>query len=167
MSEASVIAQEFLRELESEAAATRMCLEQVPMDNPKYKPHERSMELGYLALLVADIPKWIHIVIDKGEIDFATYEHSQAKTAADLVALFDGTMEKARTSLKNFTEEMHDQKFDLKNAGQLLFSTTKRESVSQSINHMVHHRGQLTVYLRLNERPVPSIYGPSADDRTF
>ncbi|NOT49355.1 MAG: damage-inducible protein DinB [Acidobacteria bacterium] len=167
MSTPSVIAEEFLRELEAEAGATRKCLEQVPMDKPEYKPHEKSMELGYLALLVADIPKWIHVIIDKGEIDFATYEHSSVKTVDELVAHFDEVMEKARTSLKGFSEDMHDQPFDLKNSGQLLYSTTKRESVSESINHMVHHRGQLSVYLRLNDKPVPSIYGPSADDRSF
>lgn len=167
MSTPSIIAEEFLRELESEAAATRKCLEQVPMDKPGYKPHEKSMELGYLAQLVADIPNWIHVIIDEGEIDFATYGQSKVQTAEDLVAHFEDVMEKARASLKKFSEEMHGQPFDLKNNGQLLYSTTKRESVSQSINHMVHHRGQLTVYLRLNDRPVPSVYGPSADDRGF
>jgi uncharacterized damage-inducible protein DinB len=167
MGNASTLAQEFLRELDAEAGSTRKCLEQVPMENAAYKPHERSMELGYLASLVADIPQWIHVIIDKGEIDFATYEAATAKTAEDLTAHFDEQMQKARRSLENFTEEMHDQPFELKRDGQLLYSTTKLESVSSSINHMVHHRGQLTVYLRLNERPVPSIYGPSADDRSF
>ncbi len=167
MSTPSIIAEEFLRELEAEAAATRKCLEQVPMDKPKYKPHQKSMELGYLAFLVADIPKWIHVIIDKGEIDFATYEHSKVKTTEELVAHFDDVMDKARGSLSSFSEDMHEQPFELKDDGQLLNSTTKRESVSQSINHMVHHRGQLTVYLRLNDKPVPAIYGPSADDQGF
>lgn len=167
MSTSSIIAEQFLRELEAEATATRKCLEHVPMDKPKYKPHEKSMELGYLASLVADIPKWIHVIIDKGEIDFATYEHSKATTPAELVAHFDDVMEKARGSLGKFSEDMHDQKFDLKSDGQLLYSSSKRESISEAINHMVHHRGQLTVYLRLNDKPVPSIYGPSADDQTF
>ena len=167
MPEPSIIAQEFLRELEAEAAATRKCLEQVPMDKSDYKPHERSMELGYLALLVADIPRWIHDIIDKGEIDLAAYEQTNVSSAAELVAHFDSVMEKARASLGGFSEDMLGQPFDLKRDGSLLYSTTKLESVSQSINHMVHHRGQLTVYLRLNDRTVPSIYGPSADDRSF
>lgn len=167
MSSSSIIAKEFLRELEAEAASTRKCLEQVPMETPEYRPHEKSMELGYLARLVSDMPKWLHVIIDDGEIDFATYEQPQATTAEQLVSHFDKTVELARASLKNFTEEMHEEPFHLKNSGQLLYSTTKLESVGSSINHMVHHRGQLTVYLRLNDKPVPSIYGPSADDQGF
>ena len=167
MGKASTIAQEFLREMNVEAGATRKCLEQVPMENAAYKPHERSMEIGYLASMIADMPQWIHVIIDKGEIDFATYGATIAKSAENLVAHFDEQMEKARASLESFTEEMHDQPFELKQGGKLLYSTTKLESVSQSINHMVHHRGQLTVYLRLNGRPVPSIYGPSADEGGF
>ncbi len=167
MSNASTLAQEFLREIDAEAAATRKCLERVPMNLRDYKPHEKSMELGYLARLVADMPKWLHVIIDDGEIDFATYEQPQAATADDLVAHFDKTMDLARGSLGRFTESMHSEPFHLKNSGSLLYSTTKLESVSQSINHMVHHRGQLTVYLRLNDIAVPSVYGPSADDRGF
>ena len=167
MEKTSTLAKEFIRELEAEAGATRKCLRQVPMENASYKPHERSMELGYLASLVADIPHWIHVIIDKGEIDFATYNAKILKTADELVAHFDGAMQTVLPTLEGFTEEMHDQPFELKRGGQLLYATTKLESVSQSINHMVHHRGQLTVYLRLNERKVPSIYGPSADEGSF
>ena len=167
MSDGSTLATEFLRELEAEAAATRKCLERVPMDSPEYKPHEKSMPLGYLARLIADMPNWIHVIIDDGEIDFATYEQPKSSSTKELVAHFDGTMDLARGSLRRFTESMHSEPFHLKNSGNLLYSTTKLESVSQTIYHLVHHRGQLTVYLRLNDIAVPSVYGPSADDRGF
>lgn len=163
----TILGAEYLRELEAEARATRECLENVPLERFDWKPHEKSMQLGYLALLVAEIPKWIQHMIEHSEIDFATFEHFQAKTKEELVAHFDQNMDAARKALCGVTEEGLKEDFHLKNQGQLLFTSPKDESISQSINHMVHHRGQLTVYLRLNEIDVPSIYGPSADSGGF
>lgn len=162
-----MIGAEYLRELESEARATRECLQNVPVGRSDWKPHEKSMQLGYLALLVADIPRWIQHMIELGVIDFATYEHSKADTPDELVVLFDKNMEAARKALQTLKDEDLKKTFELKNHGQLLMSSSLDESISSSINHMVHHRGQLTVYLRLNDRTVPSIYGPSADTGAF
>lgn len=159
---------EFLTELDSEATSSRKCLERIPEKLFGWKPHERSMTMGYLALLVAEIPKWIAVTIEKGEIDFATFQHFQPKTTAELVKHFDENLKAARTALQNVSDDsLLTETFSLKNGEQLLFSSPKKESVGQSINHLVHHRGQLTLYMRLNDIPVPSIYGPSADDRTF
>ena len=163
----TIFTTEFTRELDAEATATRKCLERFPEKLFDWKPHEKSMAMGYLALLVAEIPKWIAHVIEKGEIDLATFPHSQAKTGADLVKHFDENMNAAKNALQKFSDDALSGMFSLKNQDQVLFSSPKKETVSQSINHMVHHRGQLTVYLRLNDIPVPSIYGPSADDRSF
>ncbi|MFL6466912.1 MAG: DinB family protein [Pyrinomonadaceae bacterium] len=163
----SIIAAEYLRELESEARATRGCLEQVPMEQHDWKPHEKSMPLGYLAMMVAEIPKWIQYTIENGEIDFGTFEHSKIETTEELVAAFDKNMENVRTSLNTLTDEGLKETFSLKNQGQLLFSSPKDESISQSINHLVHHRGQLTVYLKMLGKSIPSIYGPSADSGGF
>ena len=167
MSSSSVIAAEYLRELESEAKATRGCLEQVPMDKPDYKPHEKSMELGYLATLTGDIPRWIQYIIEKNLVDFETYSQNHPKTTEELTAMFDQNMEAARNALKTLKDEDLSKEFQLKHGDKLLMATPVDESISSAINHMVHHRGQLTVYLRLQDKKIPSIYGPSADSGGF
>ena len=158
---------EFLKELESEIPASRKCLERIPEDLFGWKPHEKSMQMGYLALLVAEIPKWISTMIEDSEIDFATFKHFQPKTTKELVDHFDENIKNAKRALQNVSNEELAKDFSLKNQGHVLFSSPKKDNVGSSINHWVHHRGQLTVYMRLNDIPVPSIYGPSADDKTF
>lgn len=157
----------FLKELEAEATATRKCLEKIPEALFSWKPHEKSMAMGYLALLVAEIPKWLTHMIEKGDIDFATFTHFQPKTTAELVNHFDENLKGAKNALRHVSNEALDETFFLKNNGQILFSSPKKENIGSSINHLVHHRGQLTVYMRLNNLPVPSIYGPSADEKAF
>jgi len=157
----------FLKELEAEAASTRKCLEKIPETLFGWKPHEKSMAMGYLALLVAEIQKWITHMVEKGDIDFATFEHFQPKTTAELVNHFDENLNGAKNVLRNVSNEELAKIFSLKNQGQVLFSSPIKENIGSSINHLVHHRGQLTVYMRLNDLPVPSIYGPSADDKGF
>ena len=158
---------EYMQELESEASATRNCLQRVPESLYQWKPHEKSMNMGYLTLLVADIPKWIAGIVNVGVIDFATYEHFQPKTTAELVAHFEENLTAAKDALQKVTNEELEKDFELRNNGHVLIRSTKKINVYSSINHMVHHRGQLTVYMRLNDIPVPSIYGPSADVKTF
>jgi len=157
----------FLKELEAEAASTRKCLERIPETLFGWKPHEKSMAMVYLALLVAEIPKWITHMVGKGDIDFATFEHFQPKTTAELVNHFDENLKGAKNALRNVSDEALAGTFSLKNQGKVLFSSPKKENIGSSINHLVHHRGQLTVYMRLNDIPVPSIYGPSADEKGF
>ena len=158
---------EYLKELEGEINSSRKCLERIPEDLFGWKPHERSMTMGYLALLVAEIPLWITNIIEQGDINFQTFKHKEVKNAADLVNHFDENIKDARTALENVSDDALMELFYLKNGDQVLFSSPKKDNVMQAINHLVHHRGQLTIYMRLNDIPVPSIYGPSADDRTF
>ena len=157
----------YLEELKTEAIATQKCLERIPESTFEFKPHPKSMTMGYLALLVAEIPRWIATMINDDAIDFATFKHIPAKTTDDLLAQFDGNIKSAEEALQNVTNEQLDELFSLKANGQVLFSSPKNENVSSTINHWVHHRGQLTVYMRLNDIPVPSVYGPSADDKSF
>jgi uncharacterized damage-inducible protein DinB len=158
---------EFLNELEAEVRATRRCIEVIPEKLYDWKPHEKSMNLGYLTLLVAEIPKWLRDTIEKGEIDLSNYDHFKLSTTAALLQHFDENIEGAKRAMKNVTNEELAEPFYLKKDGQVVYTSPKKESISSNLNHMVHHRGQLTVYMRLNNIPVPSIYGPSADDRGF
>src|SRR5215207_5682636 len=103
-SKSSVIAEEYLRELESEERATRECLAEVPMDKPKYRPHEKSMELGYLAVLTGDIPRWIQYIIEENLVDFETYPQNHPATTDELVAMFDKNMELARKALRSLKD---------------------------------------------------------------
>ncbi len=157
----------YIKELEAEYTSTRKCLERIPVTLFDYKPHPTSMELGYLILLVAEIPLWITFMVEKGEVDFATYKRFEFTTSEELLDHFEEVFNGAKKSLAGITDADLDGPFHLKREGQVLFTQPKREGVGSTINHWVHHRGQLTVYMRLNEIAVPSIYGPSADDRTF
>jgi uncharacterized damage-inducible protein DinB len=163
----NIVATEFLKELEAESTACRKCLERIPESLFDWKPHEKSMNMGYLALLVAEIPKWIKVMLEQSEIDFATFTHVKPQNTAELVKHFDDNFEGAKNALRNVSDEELSEPFFLKNQGHVLFSSPKKENVGSTINHLVHHRGQLTVYMRLNNIPVPSIYGPSADDKMF
>lgn len=164
---ANILGPAFLKELEMEAPASRKCLERIPEGLSDWKPHEKSMPMGYLSLLVAEIPKWIQVMVEGSEIDFATFEHFRPKTTAELVRHFDENMQGAKKALQNVSDEALAEPFSLKNNGQVLVTMPKKDNIGPTINHLVHHRGQLTVYLRLNNVPVPSIYGPSADDKGF
>lgn len=157
----------FLKELEAESASTRKCVERIPVSLFDWKPHEKSMKLGYLTLICAEIPLWIWQMVETSEIDFAKFAHFQAASTAEMVRHFDENLVKARNALTNTSDEMLAETFYLKNNGQVLVSLPKSANIGPTINHLVHHRGQLTVYMRLNNLPVPSIYGPSADDKGF
>lgn len=158
----------FLKELEAEAAATRHCLERIPADLFGWKPHDKSMDLGTLAYLVADIPHWVRGIIEDPDINFATWQRVTCTTPEELVSHFDQGMDGARRALASVTDDgLTKETFHLKSGDQVLMEMPKDESISSTINHMVHHRGQLTVFMRLKDIKVPSIYGPSADEPGF
>ncbi|TLV03534.1 DinB family protein [Dyadobacter luticola] len=163
----STLVTAFIKELEAEYTSTKKCLENIPESVYGFKPHPTSMEMRYLTLLTAEIPLWITFMIKEGEVDFATYKRFEWETKDELVAHYEEVFKGAIESLKSITDEDLNGEFHLKRYGEILFTQTKLEGVSSTINHWVHHRGQLTVYMRISEIPVPSIYGPSADDKTF
>jgi uncharacterized damage-inducible protein DinB len=163
----NTITQSLLKELNAEYRATKACLERIPETLFEYKPHPKSMNLGYLSLLVAEIPLWIKHMVTNGEIDFVTFSHFTPKTTKELVDHFEDNMNAARNVLQATSDEALQSPFVLKANGQVLYSAPKIADIGTTLNHWVHHRGQLTVYMRLNDIPVPSIYGPSADDKNF
>ncbi len=167
MADTNILRAAFLKELETEAPATRRCLERISEKLFDWKPHEKSMPMGYLSLIVAEIPKWIQVSIESSEIDFAKFEHFHPATTAELVRHFDENLGGARKALEKVTDEELSKPFHLKLNGKLLVTVIQKDNVSGCINHMVHHRGQLSVYMRLNNIAVPSIYGPSADEQGF
>jgi uncharacterized damage-inducible protein DinB len=158
---------QFISEFEAEVPATRKCIERIPEKIFDWKPHEKSMTLGYLTLLVAQIPNWIAVMIKTREIDFQTFRHVQPKTTSAMVKHFDENVNGAKTALQGLRVEDLSKPFVLKNGDQILISSPLNENISSTLNHWVHHRGQLTVYMRLNDILVPSIYGPSADEKSF
>jgi uncharacterized damage-inducible protein DinB len=163
----NTFAMAFLKEMESEAQATKKCLERIPESLFEYKPHPKSMTLGYLALLVAEIPLWIKYMVETGEIDFVTFPHLNPTTTQELVNHLDENLAGAKSALQNVNDDELQKPFSLKANGKIMYTAPKIQDIGTTINHWVHHRGQLTVYMRLNDIAVPSIYGPSADDRNF
>lgn len=160
----------FLQLLEREAAANRRVLERVPEGRNSWKPHERSMEMGYLAALVASMPRWIAMMIETDELNLDKPEAQRFRpraqdSTADLLKLSDESKAAAEIALKNTSEgPLAKAGNSSREASQLRKRLAANKSHISSL-HMAHHRGQLTVYLRLNEAKVPAIYGPSADER--
>ena len=163
----NTFAMAFLKEMKSEAAATRKCLERIPETLFEYQPHPKSMKMGYLVLLIAEIPLWIKYMVETGEIDFVTFPHFSPKTTQELVNHLEENLDGAKTALQNVSDDELQKSFTLKANGQVIYTAPKIQDIGTTINHWVHHRGQLTVYMRLNDIAVPSIYGPSADDKNF
>lgn len=158
-------------EYDDEMAATRRMLQRVPLDDPKWKPHEKSMELGYLAYLVATLPGWTAMVLRQTELDLQpkpgkSWEDDAPSTNDGLLALFDRNAKEGREALLEATEESFQVPWTLK-MGDRELSTDPRWVVYRRsvMNHLAHHRAQLGVYLRLLDVPVPAVYGPSADER--
>jgi uncharacterized damage-inducible protein DinB len=159
------INQAFAAEIEQESKAARAMLERIPPETFDWKPHEKSMTMKRLAVLVADMFGWFEFEIDEPELDFAKgYQPPDPKTTDELVKALDDKLAAGLTSLRNAEDKVFSETWKLRNGDDIYMETTKGEVVRQTINHMVHHRGQLSVYLRLNDIPVPSIYGPSADE---
>ena len=157
----------FLEQLEREAAASRKVIERVPEGQNTWKPHPRSMELGYLAALVATMPGWPALMIDRDELDLSddTFRTKPLGSRAELLAALDEGLAQSRKSLESTSEAHLNTNWQLKAGNQLLNEGLRYRMIADAvISHLAHHRGQLTVYLRLNEASVPALYGPSADE---
>jgi len=152
-------------ELKKESEPTRKMLERIEPETFNWKPHEKSMTMKRLAGLVADMFGWFVFMTDEDELDFAKgYEQPDPKTTEDLVAWFDKKYAAGIASLEKADDSVFSQNWKLRNGNDIYMDTTKGEVCRETINHLVHHRGQLSVFLRMKDIPVPSIYGPSADE---
>lgn len=164
------LGQTLAAELKHEAATTRKMLERVPEDKFDWQPHEKSMKLGRLATHVAEISHWVNATLTQDEMDFATsdYKPSTANTAQALVEILDKTVGEATELLENVSDEDIKKKWRLRSGEKIFFELPKIAVIrSLVLNHLIHHRGQLSVYLRLNDVPLPGVYGPTADEPIF
>jgi len=162
----------FLAQLEREAKVTRRALERVPDGRKDFKPHEKSMPFGYLATLVASMPSWIALAITLDELDInppggSKYRPKDVSTNAELVQMGEEAVEKARAALKGTNDDYLMTRWKLLAAGKVMAEDPRHVVIADTFTHLAHHRGQMTVYLRLNGAQVPSVYGPSADDKGF
>ena len=162
----------FREELDREVERSRKALEQVPDGNYQWKPHEKSMIFGYLADMVATIPTWIEMEINRDELDIAPAEGQGTKqapkeTSADLLKALEDAAAQARSALENTSDEHLMTNWKLLAQGQVVMESPRYQMIQETINHWAHHRGQMTVYLRLMGAKVPALYGPSADDKSF
>lgn len=163
------ISQALLPEFDQEMATTRRLLERVPDDKFDWKPHDKSGTMGWLAGHVATLPFLGTVALTQDSIDMASAPRPpKANNRADLLATFDKTAAEARKAIAAASDEHLMKSWSLINGGKTLL-TLPRVAVLRGffMNHLIHHRGQLSVYLRLNNVPVPSIYGPSADENPF
>jgi len=164
------INQAFLGEFDHEVANSRKSIERVPDDKFDWKPHSKSMSMGALAGHIAMIPGWAKMTLETKEFDVnpaggQQHQMPQPRTKAEVLALFDQGVPAARAAIAAASDETLMQPWALRNGGKTVFEMPRVAVLrSMIMNHMIHHRAQLGVYLRLNDIPVPSIYGPSADE---
>lgn len=162
------VGESFLPEFDAEMATTRRLLERVPADRLEWKPHAKSMSLGSLATHVTELPRW-GLRFEALQWQVGNEKAPPMKSAAEFLARFDENVAGSRASIARKTDEEMQQEFTVLRPNGELFFKHKRKSLLRRIllNHLIHHRGQLTVYLRLNDVPLPPIYGPTADEAAF
>ena len=164
---------EFLRaELDREVDRSRRAFEEMPEGKFDWKPHEKSMVLGYLANMVATIPMWITMQIDQPELDVAPaeggkMEQKRLDTSSALVEALEKAAAGARASFDKTSDDHLKTNWRLLARGKVVAEAPRFEMIQDTFNHWAHHRGQMTVYLRLLGAKVPALYGPSADDNRF
>lgn len=155
----------FLPEFDEEMKITRRLLERVPGEKAAWKPHEKSFSLGHLAQLVSWMPGWITQAMTNTSLDLSAGPQYSLEKTETLLAGFDANVASARAELAKATDADFQVHWSLTAGGRTFMTMPRVAVVRQTINHLVHHRGQLTVYLRLVDVPLPSIYGPTADER--
>jgi len=157
-----------LAEFEHEAASTRKMLERVPVEKITWAPHDKSMTLDKIARHITNLPLWITTTLTTDERDFATTPSPAVpayNSGEELAKHFDKNVADAKAALENVNEEDFEKLYVLRAGEKVFYNEPKGRIIRNfALNHMVHHRGQLSVYLRLLDVPVPGMYGPSADE---
>lgn len=157
--------EELLQELTLEAAVTRRFLERVPFDKAEFKLHEKSEQLGHLAIHVAEIIAWWKQCIDNYELNFIDFKQKEITSTEELLSYFDGLLTEAKKALSEVKDEELEKDWSMTHGDDILFTLPKKLVLRIfCMNHLVHHRSQLGSYLRQLDIPVPAAYGPSADD---
>lgn len=157
--------QELLQELTLEAAVTRRFLERVPFDKAQFRLHEKSEQLGPLAIHVAEIIAWWRECIDNDELNFIDFKQKEIKSTDELLSYFDDLLTDAKKALSEVKDEELAKNWSMTHGEEVLFTLPKKQVLRIfCMNHLVHHRSQLGSYLRQLDIPVPAAYGPSADD---
>jgi uncharacterized damage-inducible protein DinB len=156
----------FLKELDQEAVSTRKMLSIIPDDKFDWQPHPKSMTIRALSTHIAELPSWITLALTTDELDFALhpYEPEKLDSRAEILALFEKSLEESKINLLNVKEEQLDEMWTLRNGDAIYFSNPKSETIRHAYSQIVHHRAQLGVFLRLLDIPIPGCYGPSADE---
>ena len=156
--------QSLIAEFDQEMALTRKVIARVPNGKGDWKPHSKSFSLAHLAQLVSSMPGWFTNMVTATELDLAKSPGYSVQTTEGLLATFDRLVPEARAAIVAANDADIDVTWSLKHGSQVLYTATRRAVVRETISHLVHHRAQLTVYLRLLDVPVPSMYGPTADE---
>jgi uncharacterized damage-inducible protein DinB len=162
----------FLSELEREVERSRRALEEVPAGKYQWKPHDKSMIFGYLSDMIATMPSWLTMQIKRDELDIApkdgsTMRQAPKETSAALIEALEKSAAEAKSAFEDTTEEHLMTPWRLLAGGQVVMEEPRYVVIQDTFNHWAHHRGQMTVYLRLMGAKVPALYGPSADDNRF
>jgi uncharacterized damage-inducible protein DinB len=155
-----------IEELEMERTGTVKILSRVPEDKFSWKPHPKSMNMKDLAVHVADIPTWMTHALNNPGLDFAAtpYQPGECSSSEELVAMFNKNVDEALSNLKAHTDEILEGRWVMRNGEQVIADLTKLQTIRHGFGQLAHHRAQLGVYLRLNDIPVPGVYGPTADE---
>jgi uncharacterized damage-inducible protein DinB len=162
------IAEKFLSELKQEAVTTRKILEAVPLEKGDWKPHVKNFSLRQLATHVAELPNYLYTTISSDELDFAKSDYKPAipSSSKELLSIFEKNLKKAEDALSTCSDEEMNKNWTMRSGDTIFFSSPKVSVIrGLCMNHLVHHRAQLGLYLRLLDVPVPGSYGPSADDK--
>ncbi|HEY3930416.1 MAG TPA: DinB family protein [Candidatus Koribacter sp.] len=159
-----------IADIERDAETTRRALARVPINHDSWKPHDKSMQLGYLVYMVATMVEWVDFIVNRNELDIAPKDGGkppvpEIKSNDQLLEMHKAALDKAISALRHTTDEHLMTDWKLLAKGKVVIQAPRHVMIRDTvINHLAHHRGQLTVYLRLLSASVPALYGPSADE---